>query len=305
MRSRTEHIPRVLTIAGSDSGGGAGIQADLKSFTALGVYGASVVTALTAQNTVGVQDIHVPPTAFTEQQLESVLTDIGFDVVKTGMLPDAETIKCVAAAIRKHNVKTVIVDPVLVATSGDSLVSGESSTAVLVKELFPLATVVTPNVPEASLLTGRTICCMSDMRQACLDLARMGCKNVLLKGGHMAPEGPATTDLAREDADNPGIAADILYDGQEFQAFTKPRLDTLNTHGTGCTLASAIAAEMAKGQVLPDAVEAAKAYVYHGMLEAFDIGKGHGPLNHMNSFSRDSTSVSAKARKRDFLVHRE
>lgn len=283
MHSSREAIPRVLTIAGSDSGGGAGIQADLKTLTSLGVFGASVITALTAQNTLGVQGVHVPPTAFVKQQLDSVFTDIGFSVVKTGMLPNADIIKVVAEAVREYNVSTLIVDPVLVASSGDALVSGDSSLTAIVSDLLPIATLVTPNIPEAVRLTGKAIHTLSDVRQACVDIFAMGCRNVLLKGGHLGEDASRGERVSVDEID-PTVATDILYDGMEFQAFTKPRIDSENTHGTGCTLASAIAAEMAKGQTLNKAVVLAKEYVYDGMQQGFRIGHGHGPLNHMHPF---------------------
>lgn len=281
MPAISTEIPRVLTIAGSDSGGGAGIQADLKTFTALGVYGASVVTALTAQNTLGVQGLHTPPTSFVQQQLTSVLSDIGFQIVKTGMIPNADMIRLVAETLRQHNVPTIIIDPVLIATSGDSLVSGEESMSAMVAELFPLATLVTPNLPEASKLTGQTIRTVSDMREACMKLIKMGCNNVLLKGGHLAQVVENGNNSLVSDIVDNNLVTDILYDGHEFQAFVKPRIDSNNTHGTGCTLASAIAAEMAKGKSLGDAVGVAKEYVYTCIVDGLNLGGGHGPLNHM------------------------
>ena len=263
-------IPRVLTIAGSDSSGGAGIQADVKTFTALNVYGASVITALTAQNTVGVQAIHVPPTSFTEQQLESVLSDIRFDAVKTGMLPTAGIIRVVASMVREYGIKTVVIDPVLVATSGDTLVE-DQEVMVLKKELFPIATIITPNLPEAERLLARSISSPSELSSACRELAEPGCA-VLLKGGH------AVTGF--EDS-----ATDVMFDGTRMQAFSRPRLDTKNSHGTGCTLASAISAELAKGRTLEDSVKRAKDFVYAGLQDSLDIGKGKGPLNHMHALS--------------------
>lgn len=261
-------LPRVLTIAGSDSGGGAGIQADLKTFTALRVYGASVVTALTAQNTTGVQGIHIPPTQFVEKQLESVLSDIRFDAVKTGMLPTPEIIGVVANAITDYGIKTLVVDPVLVATSGDSLVE-DSGLRALKSDLFPLATLVTPNLPEAERLLGKSIVTISDIRPACRELSASGCA-ILLKGGH-AVSGAEET------------ATDVLFNGSEFHAFSAPRVETRHTHGTGCTLASAIAAELAKGKRLPSAIETSKQFVLRGIQEGLEIGKGSGPLNHMHS----------------------
>lgn len=273
-------VPRVLSVAGSDSGGGAGIQADLKTFTARCVYGASVVTALTAQNTIGVQGVHVPPTKFVEAQLESVLSDIGFNVAKTGMLPTPEIINACARAFRAHSVRTVVVDPVLVATSGDVLVGGADCISALKSQLFPLATLLTPNLPEAEKLTGRSIRNSSDVRQACIDLVGMGCAAVLLKGGHEVQRDNRDAAPGESDMDA-GVATDILFDGKEFHAFSKPRLDAQNTHGTGCTLAAAIAAELAKGAPLSEAVSIAKSYVYEGIAHGLALGRGHGPLNHM------------------------
>ena len=285
MRSEIKATPCVLTVAGSDSGGGAGIQADLKTFTALGVYGATVLTALTAQNTVGVQAIHVPPTSFVQQQLQSVLSDIQVSVIKTGMLPNADVIRACAEAIRRYGVKKVVVDPVLVATSGDLLVQNEAI-EFLKSELFPLATVVTPNLPEAEALTGRRVRTISDMRQVCRDFIDMGCQNVLLKGGH-------TFDgEAQGEEMDLSIATDILFNGKEFQAFVRPRVDTQNTHGTGCSLASAIAAGLARGSRLDEAVEMAKTFVFHGIEEGLEIGRGHGPLNHMHAIQTFSGKES-------------
>lgn len=271
----------MLTIAGSDSGGGAGIQADLKTFTARGVYGASVVTALTAQNTLGVQGVHTPPTSFVRQQLTSVFSDIGFQVVKTGMLPNADMIRAVAETLRHYNVPIIIMDPVLVATSGDSLISGDESMNAMVTELFPIATVITPNLQEASTLTGQNIRTVSDMREACMKLTKMGCSNVLLKGGHLMQTAEDEGNAFVSDIVDNNLVTDILYDGHEFQAFVKPRIDSNNTHGTGCTLASAIAAEMARGKSLSNAVGIAKEYVHTCIADGLNLGGGHGPLNHM------------------------
>ena len=262
--------PRVLTIAGSDSGGGAGIQADLKTFTALRVYGASVITALTAQNTTGVQAIHIPPTDFIQQQLDSVLTDIRVDAVKTGMLPTPEIIDLVAAAVKDYDIKNVVVDPVLVATSGDSLVH-KSVLQTFKKALFPVASLITPNLFEAESIWGRPIIDVSEIRPACQELSSPGCA-VLLKGGHSVN---GSSD----------VATDVLFDGGEFHAFSSVRLDTENTHGTGCTLSSAIAAELANGQKLSNAVKSAKDFVFRGLESSFSIGKGCGPLNHMHSIT--------------------
>lgn len=272
-------FPKVLTIAGSDSGGGAGIQADLKTFTSLNVYGASVITALTAQNTIGVQDVHIPSAEFIRAQLDSVLSDIGFTVIKTGMLPNESIIREVADAITRYKIPTVIVDPVLVATSGDELVRGNDSINALVKHLFPLATLVTPNLPEAQTLTGQTINGVEDMRKTCMRFAEMGCRNVLLKGGHLG-EGENNGDCL-----DGSCVTDVLYDGKQFQAFVNERIHTNNTHGSGCTLASAIAAHLAKGKDLNQSVADAIAYVHNCIAQSLSIGHGNGPLNHMADVS--------------------
>lgn len=275
-------LPCALTVAGSDSGGGAGIQADLKTMTSLGVYGASVITALTAQNTTGVQAVHIPPASFVRQQLDSVFTDFQISVVKTGMLPNAEIIRTVADAVRQYDVSTLIIDPVLVATSGDSLVSEDSALDVLISQLLPLATLVTPNIPEAVKLTGKPIYNLTDVRRACVDIFAMGCKGVLIKGGHLGLSDFQLNNSPEEvDA---SVATDVFYDGKGFQAFVKPRLNSTSTHGTGCTLGSAIASELAKGRSLLQAIFTAKEYVHEGINRAVSLGHGNGPLNHMHPF---------------------
>ncbi|CAN8066782.1 unnamed protein product [Agarophyton chilense] len=273
-------VPCALTVAGSDSGGGAGIQADLKTFTALKVYGASVITAITAQNTMGVQDVYVPPLLFIQRQLESVLLDINIVALKTGMLPSPEIITCVSKAIRRYNIPRVVVDPVLVATSGDSLVTSDTKDA-LVKELFPTATVITPNLQEAEELTGMSIQSSSDLRRACEMLVQMGCHSVLLKGGHVN-EVEADDRISNEKVDK-SVASDIFYDGKEFEVFSGPRIDTKNTHGTGCTLAAAITSFLARGKNLRESVRDAKEFVFRCMLDGIEVGHGNGPLNHMHS----------------------
>lgn len=270
-------VPRVLTIAGSDSGGGAGVQADIKTFVARDVYGASVITALTAQNTLGVQSIHLAPIDIVRQQLESVFNDIGFGVVKTGMLPTAEAVEVVVDMLQKFKVDTVVVDPVLVATSGDEL-AGKGVLEAVKTKLVPLATVLTPNVPEAEKLIGWEITDMESARKACRQLINMGCKAVLLKGGHQ---------LRCEKAFTGVMATDVYYDGKEFQALAKPRLDSPNTHGTGCTMASTIAAEMAKGKSAAEAVVIAKGFVHNGIAHGHSIGRGHGPVNQMKNWTSE------------------
>ena len=255
-------VPTAMTIAGSDSGGGAGIQADLKTFAALGVYGTSTLTAITAQNTVGVTAVHEIPTDVIASQIEAVVTDIGADAVKIGMLASTPIIECVSAELKRHRITQLVVDPVMVAKSGDTLLR-EDAVRSLCTRLVPLAALVTPNIPEARALTGVEIGSPSDMRLAAQRITEMGARAVVVKGGHR--EGPAT---------------DLFYDGSRFQEFTAPRLETNNTHGTGCTFASAVAAGLARGMSLLEAVALAKEYVTEAIRRSFPIGQGHGPLNH-------------------------
>ena len=255
-------MPTALTIAGSDSGAGAGIQADLKTFAALGVYGTSALTAITAQNTVGVTAVHEIPTQVIAAQIEAVISDIGADAVKTGMLSSRAIVELVAQELKRHGVERLVVDPVMIAKSGDSLLQPEAVEALRSK-LLPLAAVVTPNIPEAEVLTGLTITSLDDMRRAAEQIVGMGAGSVVVKGGHLA--GPAT---------------DLFYDGAQFKEFTAPRIDTANTHGTGCTFASAVAAGLACDMRVFDAVAQAKEYVTEAILRSFPIGQGHGPLNH-------------------------
>jgi hydroxymethylpyrimidine/phosphomethylpyrimidine kinase len=256
----------VLTIAGSDSGGGAGIQADLKTFAALGCYGMSAITALTAQNTVGVQGIHAVPAAFLKSQLQSVIEDIGVDAVKIGMLHEPGVVEVVAWAIEHYHLQRVVLDPVMVATSGDRLIA-DATVNVLVDHLFPLATVITPNLDEAALLLGRPIAAVSDLSDAAHALLLQGAKAVLLKGGHL-PGDQVVDVLARPDH------ADVVL--------ASARVSSRNTHGTGCTLSSAMAAHLALGETLESAVHSARAYIL-GAIQAgagVQVGHGHGPLNH-------------------------
>ena len=255
-----------MTIAGSDSGGGAGIQADLKTFAALGVYGTSALTAITAQNTVGVTSVHEIPTEIIAAQIEAVLTDIGADAVKTGMLANSAIVEVVCRQLKDFRVTALVVDPVMVAKSGDSLLHQDAVEALRTL-LVPLATVVTPNIPEAEVLTGVKIVSDDDMRRASASIVSMGAGSVVVKGGHR--DGPAT---------------DLFYDGDRFQEFTAPRIDTKNTHGTGCTFASAVAAGLAKGLPLLEAVAQAKEFVTAAIGRSFPIGRGHGPLNHFYQF---------------------
>jgi hydroxymethylpyrimidine/phosphomethylpyrimidine kinase len=260
------HYPRVLSIAGSDSGGGAGIQADLKTFSALGCYGTTAITALTAQNTEGVRGIHGVPPEFLAAQLDAVLQDIGADAVKIGMLHAPEIVRVVAHAIRKYKLPHVVLDPVMVATSGDRLIAQET-VSVLVEELFPLATVITPNLDEAELLLRHPIEGIPALEDAAGELLALGANNVLLKGGHLA--GDEVVDVLLQPARTPVRLA-------------SPRIASRNVHGTGCTLSSAIAAQLALGHGLEDAVGRARAYILDAIAAGARVrtGHGHGPLNH-------------------------
>lgn len=262
---------RVLTIAGSDSGGGAGIQADLKTIAANGCYGMSVITALTAQNTVGVTDIHAVPVAFVAAQMEAVLSDIGVDAVKIGMLFSPELIRIVAATLQKFAITTIVLDPVMVAQSGDKLLQDEAI-AALKQHLIPLAHLITPNLPEASVLLGREISTAAAIEAAAIELAGLGCRNVLIKGGHLES----------------GDSDDCLYLSAEQRIVTFPgaRIATRNNHGTGCTLSSAIASYIAKGENMVTAVGLAKEYISGAIRAGADyrLGKGHGPVHHFFRF---------------------
>jgi len=252
-----------LTIAGSDSGGGAGIQADLKTFAAHGVYGTSAITALTAQNTVGVEGVHVVPDDFVTAQIEAVVSDIGCHAVKTGMLANSTIVEAVAAAVESLDLPNLVVDPVMVAKSGDHLLDDEAVHAVR-WTLIRLARVVTPNIPEAEVLAKMRIASVDDMKEAARRIAMLKPAAVVIKGGHLG--GPEVID--------------ILLEKGEFHEWVGPRIEGPNTHGTGCTFAAAIAAQLAKGAPLRDAVPAAKAYVEGAMRHGIALGKGHRPLNH-------------------------
>ncbi len=255
-------VKRVLTIAGSDSGGGAGIQADLKTITALGGFGMSVITALTAQNTLGVTGIHEVPADFVAMQFDAVASDIGIDAAKTGMLASVEIMRLVAAKVRQYGVEKLVVDPVMVAKGGARLIR-EDAVETLIKELIPLACVVTPNIPEAEVLSDMPIAGPEDMRTAAAIIHRLGARHVVVKGGHLK-----------------GAAIDILYDGRRFHEFEAERIATGDTHGTGCTFSAAIATGLAGGKSVRDAVDAAKIYTQEAIRHAWRIGGGHGPTNH-------------------------
>ena len=262
-------MKRILTIAGSDSGGGAGIQADLKTITLLGGFGTSVVTALTAQNTVGVSAIHPVPPDFIGQQLDAVLTDIGADAVKTGMLFNADAVEVVADRLTAHGIKKIVVDPVMVAKGGDVLLVQEAR-ATLVARLIPKALVVTPNIPEAEVLSEKSIRTKDDIHEAARIIHAMGVRYVLIKGGHL--NGPAT---------------DYLYDGESLLEFSTPRIDTPHTHGTGCAYSAAIAAYLALEFEMKRSVQKAKDFMHSAIRFALPLGRGHGPTNVFAPFARE------------------
>jgi hydroxymethylpyrimidine/phosphomethylpyrimidine kinase len=254
---------RALTIAGSDSGGGAGIQADLKTFAAYGVYGASALTAITVQNTVAVSAVHVLPAALVRAQIDAVLSDIGADAVKTGMLGSVEVVRAVVDALAAHHPPAVVVDPVMIAKTGNTLLDAAAVAGVR-EWLLPRADLVTPNAPEAAALTGHEVHSLATAREAALRLHALGPKAVLVKGGHLPGDD----------------VVDLLYDGHHIHELRSPRLPGLHTHGTGCTLASAIAAGLARGGTLEAAVIDARAYVAGAIAHAPRLGRGHGPLDH-------------------------
>jgi hydroxymethylpyrimidine/phosphomethylpyrimidine kinase len=253
----------VLAIAGSDSSGGAGVQADLKTLAALGVYGTCAITAITAQSTTGVAAVYELPPQIVAAQMEAVVTDIRPDAVKTGMLSSASIIEVVAAKVREYSLPHLVVDPVMVSKSGARLLR-EDAIQALRDLLFPLAEVVTPNIPEAEALVGRGLKDEDGIREAAREIAAMGPQNVVIKGGHR--EGRA--------------AIDLLFDGRDFHAYTAEWVDTTSTHGTGCTFASAIAAHLALGAAVPEAVGRAKDYLTEALRHAYPVGHGCGPVDH-------------------------
>lgn len=254
-----------LTIAGSDSGGGAGIQADLKTFHQFGVFGTSAITAITAQNTLGVAGWQPVSPELLRAQIDAVAADLPPSAVKSGMLGTTELIRVVAASLRQCALASYVLDPVMIATSGDLLIDNDGVRAIR-EELAPLATLITPNIDEASALTGQAVRDEQSMRNAALQLVSLGAKAALIKGGHL------------RDGDESEIV-DVLYDG-EFTFFTHPRLATTSTHGTGCTLSAAITAQLATGVPLRESVQRAIDYVHAAIATAPSLGAGHGPLNH-------------------------
>jgi hydroxymethylpyrimidine/phosphomethylpyrimidine kinase len=253
---------KALTIAGSDSGAGAGIQADLKTFAALGVYGTSAITAITAQNTVGVTQVFELSPRLVAAQIDAVMNDIGAQAAKTGMLASAAIIDAVAAKIAQHRLKNLVVDPVMVATSGDLLIK-KTAVAALRARLLPLAAVATPNLPEAEELTGMKLRSIEDIAEAARRIVEMGAGSVVIKGGH-----------------SQGPAVDLFFDGKKFAALSAPRIRTRNTHGTGCTFAAAIAAYLARGKSIEGAVRLAKKYITAAIRAGFRVGAGHSPVHH-------------------------
>lgn len=255
---------KALTVAGSDSGGGAGIQADLKTFQEMDVFGTSAITAVTAQNTMGVHGIYPMTVNAVEQQIKSVAEDLPPDAIKTGMLFSAGIIRSVAASIVQYKWKKVVVDPVMIAKGGASLLQQEAIQAFRT-DLLPVSLVITPNVPEAEELSGMKIRTNDDKKEVSKRLMELGCSNVILKGGH-EPETDFVTDL--------------LYDGSDFYELSDKRIPTINTHGTGCTFSAALTAELAKGKSMKEAFGTAKAFIQAAIEESLDIGSGHGPTNH-------------------------
>lgn len=253
----------VLTIAGSDSSGGAGIQADLKAMSANGVFGMSVLTSITAQNTCEVSAVFHLPSSIVEAQLEAIFSDIPVSVVKTGMLANSDIVSTVSRKLSLQKLEHLVVDPVMVAKGGHPLLEQEAM-AILKSELLPQASLLTPNIYEAEMLSGHSIKTLADARAAAKAIYQLGCKHVLIKGGHLQ-EQPGT---------------DLLYDGRFFRMFKGEFLQTSSTHGTGCTFASAIAAHLAKGKPIPDAVEAAKQYTTEAIRHGLALGNGHGPTDH-------------------------
>ena len=259
-------IRKALTIAGSDSGGGAGIQADLKTFAALGVYGTSAITAITAQNTVGVTQVLALSPKLVGAQIDAVIDDIGAHALKTGMLANAAIIEAVAKKIQQHRLKNLVVDPVMVATSGDLLIK-KNAVATLRSRLIPLAAVVTPNIPEAEELTGMELRMPEHITEAARRIVEMGAKSVVIKGGHLK-----------------GPAVDLFYDGKTFSMLLAPRIRTKSTHGTGCTFSAAIAAYLAKGETIERALALAKKYITAAIRTGFTVGAGHSPVHHFYRF---------------------
>ena len=262
-----------LTIAGSDSGGGAGIQADIKAFSANGVFGMSAITAITAQNTQEVRSVQYVDLAIIQDQIEAVFDDIQVDAVKIGMLGNAETTQVVANTLKKYSPVYIVVDPVMVSKGGHHLLE-QSAVEALKQDLLPIASIITPNIPEAEVLIGNTVQTEEEMYKACEQIMQMGVKAVLLKGGHLS-----------------GPPNDLFYDGIDFRWLKADRIDTKNTHGTGCTLSSAITANLAKGSTLFEAVTLAKRYITTAITHSLSLGSGHGPTNHFYDLYKQTNMI--------------
>lgn len=256
-------LPVALSIAGSDSGGGAGIQADLKTFQAFGVFGTTAITALTAQNTTGVSAVHAIPPEMVIAQIRAVASDLRPAACKTGMLATAELVEAVAGSLVEWGLGNYVLDPVMVATSGARLLDQSAESSIL-ERLLPLCTLVTPNLDEATVMAGRPVRDEGTMREVAREFVERGASAALIKGGHLAG----------------AVVVDILYDGSEFRRWERPRIDSSSTHGTGCTLAAAITAGLARGHTLVRAVEDGLDYVHRAIVAAPGLGSGHGPLNH-------------------------
>lgn len=265
-------MKKVLTIAGSDCSGGAGIQADLKTFSAHGVYGMSVIVSVVAENTCRVIDVQDMKPDIIEKQIDAVFEDIDVDAVKVGMLSGRECMQAVCGKLKEYMPSNIVIDPVMLAKGGHALMQ-ENALDFFIKELIPLAYILTPNIPEAEAITGSKILSGTDVKKAAESIHRMGAQRVLIKGGHRA-----------------GDASDVLFDGKEFYFFNSKRIDTKNTHGTGCTLSSAIASNLALGMDCAGAVEKAKEYVTMAIEHSLEIGKGHGPTNHFYRLYREGLS---------------
>jgi len=255
-------MKNVLTIAGSDSCGGAGIQADLKTFSALGTYGLSVITAVTAQNTTGVFNVREMEPEIIRDQIDCLFADINIHAIKIGMVSSIAIIDTIGECLKKHHAENIVLDPVMVSKSGCHLLQPDSKDR-LIKVLFPLALVVTPNLYEAEVITGERIETLKDMEEAAIKIHKLGAKNVVVKGGHLS-----------------GDATDVFYDGREFSYLKGTRIETKNTHGTGCTFSSAIAAQIAKGYPVLEAVRLAKKYITGAIENSLELGRGVGPTNH-------------------------
>ncbi|GIO85838.1 hydroxymethylpyrimidine/phosphomethylpyrimidine kinase [Paenibacillus faecis] len=279
-REGLPRIPKALTIAGSDSGGGAGIQADLKTFQELDVYGMSAITAITVQNTLGVSGVYPLPPAAAAEQIRAVGSDLGVDALKTGMLFDAEIIRAVAAEIRRFGWKRVVVDPVMIAKGGETLLRREA-VAALREELLPLAQVVTPNLPEAEVLSGLPIRTMQERREAAKRIRAMGPELVVIKGGHDEGNTRVSESGKSWPSSQAGVeVVDLVYDGSHFTELAGLRVQTVHTHGTGCTFSAALTAALAKGAALQEAVRTARAFIQAAIEDSLELGRGHGPTNH-------------------------